>query len=127
MGVYDSQIAMAARLIRERGKPVSIIKLSTATTPDKPWEPTTPATTTIDGHAVFLNFNQKDLETQSKMAGASEIKASDRKVILSASELSDPPTTNDQLEDESGRWSIEWVQVLSPNGENIIYTLRVRQ
>lgn len=128
MGVYDSQVAMAERLIREKGKPVQIVR-QTTTLPDpsKPWEPGEPIEVLDDAYGVFLNFNQKDMETLSKMAGASEILSSDRKVLLAAAATNGSPTTNDKLRDASGDWAIEYVQVLSPNGENILYTLRVRK
>lgn len=128
MGVYDSQVALAERLIREKGKPVNVVRQVTTTPdPDKPWEAGTPSESLDDAYGVFLNFSGKDMETMSKMAGASEIQASDRKVLLAAAALSGAPTTNDKLRDATGDWSIEWVQVLAPNGENILYTLRVRQ
>lgn len=128
MGTYDRQIATAERLIREKGKPVQLVRQTTTIPdPDKPWEPGVPSESLDDAYGVFLNFNGNDMETISKMAGASEIKASDRKVLLAAAALSGAPTTDDKLRDSTGDWSIEWVQVLSPNGENILYTLRVRQ
>lgn len=128
MGVYDSQVATAERLIREKGKPVQIVRQTTTIPdPDKPWEPGVPVETLDDAYGVFLNFNQQDMETYSKMSGASEILASDRKVLLAAAALNGAPTTNDKLRDEDGDWSIEYAQVLAPNGEQILYTLRVRQ
>lgn len=127
MGTYDSQVALAERLIREKGKPVQIVRQTTVTDPDKPWEPGEPIEELDDAYGVFLNFTANDMATFGKMAGASEITASDRKVLLAAAVLSGAPTPNDKLRDESGDWSIETAQVLSPNGENILYTLRVRQ
>lgn len=127
MGIYDSQVALAERLIREKGKAVQVVRQATTTTPGKPWKAGAPNESLDDAYGVFLNFSQKYMETLSKMAGASEIQASDRKVLLAAAALSGAPTTNDKLRDETGDWSIEWVQVLSPNGQNILYTLRVRQ
>lgn len=128
MGTYDRQIATAERLIREKGKAVQVVRQTTSIPdPDKPWEPGTPGVSLDDAYGVFLNFNAKDMETMSKMAGASEVQASDRKVLLAAAALTGAPTTNDKLRDATGDWSIEWVQVLSPNGENILYTMRVRQ
>lgn len=128
MGVYDSQVALAERLIREKGKPVQIVRQTTTVPdPNKPWESGEAVETLDDAYGVFLNFNNQDMETISKMSGASEILASDRKVLLAAAATSGTPTTNDKLRDETGDWSIESVQVLSPNGENILYTLRARQ
>lgn len=126
MGVYDSQVALADRLIREKGKPVIVVR-QTTTTPVNPWEPGIPDELLDDAYGVFLNFSQKDMETMSKMDGASEIQASDRKVLVAAQTTIAPITINDKLRDESGDWAIEWVQILAPNGENILYTLRVRQ
>ena len=127
MGVYDSQVALAERLIREKGKAVQVVRQTTVTTPGKPWEPGVPDEALTDAYGVFLNFSQNDMETMSKMAGASEIQASDRKVLLAAAAAGAPPTTSDKLRDADGDWSIEWAQVLAPNGENILYTLRVRR
>lgn len=128
MGVYDRQIALAERLIREKGKPVQIIsKAATIPDADEPWKQGPSDDTSKSAYGVFLNFNQNDMETIGKMPGASEIQVGDRKVLLAASAAGNPPTVDDQLRDETGDWSIEWVQVLAPNGENILYTLRVRK
>lgn len=128
MGTYDRQVATAERLIREKGKAVKVVRQST-TLPDsnKPWEPGVPTETLTDAYGVFLNFNAQDMETMSKMAGASEVQSSDRKVLLAAAAAGAPLTTNDKLRDADGDWSIEWVQVLAPNGENILYTVRARR
>lgn len=128
MGTYDRQVATAERLIREKGKPVQVVRQSTTLPdPDRPWEPGEPVETFTDAYGVFLNFNAQDMETMSKMAGASEIQSSDRKVLLAAAAAGAPLTTNDKLRDADGDWSIEWVQVLAPNGENILYTVRARR
>lgn len=128
MGTYDRQVATAERLIREKGKPVQVVRqLTTLPDPDRPWEPGEPVETLTDAYGVFLNFNAQDMETMSKMAGASEIQSSDRKVLLAAAAAGAPLTTNDKLRDADGDWSIEWVQVLAPNGENILYTVRARR
>lgn len=127
MGTYDRQIATAERLIREKGKAVQVVRQTTVTDPAKPWEPGVPTEVLDDAYGVFLNFNRVDMETMVKMSGASEVQTSDRKVLLAAAAVSGVPTTNDKLRDADGDWSIEWVQVLSPNGENILYTLRVRR
>ena len=67
------------------------------------------------------------METQSATPGITEIQASDRKVLIAAAATTAPPKRTDMLRDETGDWSIEYVQELSPNGENILYTLRVRR
>lgn len=128
MGTYDRQVATAERLIREKGKPIQVVRQSTTLPdPDRPWEPGEPVETLTDAYGVFLNFNAADMETMSKMAGASEIQSSDRKVLLAAAAAGAPLTTNDKLRDADGDWSIEWVEVLAPNGENILYTVRARR
>ena len=128
MGTYDRQVATAERLIREKGKPVQVVRQTTTQPdPDQPWLPGEPTTTIDDAYGVFLNFNRKDMETLSKMQGASEIQVSDRKVLLAAAAVTASPTTTDLLRDEDGDWSIESVQELAPNGESILYTLRVRR
>lgn len=128
MGTYDRQAATAERLIREKGKPVQVVRQSTTLPdPDRPWEPGEPTETLTDAYGVFLNFNVQDMETMGKMAGASEVQSSDRKVLLAAAAAGAPLTTNDKLRDADGDWSIEWVQVLAPNGENILYTVRARR
>lgn len=127
MGVYDEDVAGAVVDIQEAGKPIQIVRQTTTTTPGKPWEPGVPSEVLEDSFAVFLNFNEKDAETFSKMEGASELSAADRKVLIAAGSLTSPPTTGDVLRDEAGDWSIEWVQALSPNGQDILYTLRARK
>jgi hypothetical protein len=123
MGTYDRQVALAERLIREKGKAVNIVRLVPAIG-SNPWDDGPPTEVLDPAFGVFLNFNQKDLETQSLMPSISEIQASDRKVLIAAASTTSPPTLTDMLRDESGDWSIKYVQELSPNGENILYTLR---
>ena len=97
MGAYDRQVATAERLIREKGKPVQVVRQSTTLPdPNRPWEPGEPVETLTDAHGVFLNFNAQDMETMSKMAGASEIQSSDRKVLLAAAAAGKPVRAEQQ-------------------------------
>lgn len=126
MGVYDRQVALAERLIREKGKALNIVRIVPVPGPN-PWDDDVPTEVLDPCYGVFLNFNQKDLETQSATPGISEVSASDRKVLIAAAATTAAPTRADVLRDADGDWSIEYVQALSPNGEQILYTVRARR
>lgn len=126
MGVYDSQIALAERLISEKGKEVQLVRRTVVVPdPSKPWETGTSTEVITNVHAVFLNFNQKDLETQHRMYG--EIEVGDRKVLIAAAATGGPISIKDVLRDGATEYTIEYVQVISPNGEDILYTARARK
>lgn len=127
MGTYDLQIGVAASLIRQQGKQVLLVRhVNASPDPNQPWNTDTTSTVTESVYAVFLNLNIKDAETQSYMKGT-EILAGDRKVLIAGNATNAPPSLKDELLDGSVRWSIESVQELAPNGEQILYTLRVRR
>lgn len=126
MGVYDEDIASALEMIAEAGKPVVLVRLSTASPPTEPWDNAgDPVETLEPTRAVFLDFNLQDARARKAMKGAPEIDASHRKVLIPAAELSGLPTTHDVLRDEEGDWAILYAQNLSPNGQDILYTLQV--
>lgn len=130
MGVYDSFIALAERLIREKGKPITVIFQDTIQN-IRPWQTDGVAQLEVGSRGVFLNFNQEDRETWNAQPGAPEVDQSDRKVLIAPASHSElrlnSPKRKDIIRDETGDWAIEYVQVIAPNGENILYTLRVRR
>lgn len=127
MGVYDPQVATALRLIREKGKVVSLVR-KTNTTPDntQPWNTGAPTEVVESVSAVFLTLNNKDMEVQHYVQGT-EIHASDRKVLIAGGATATPPKLGDVLRDGTVEWAIQSVVELAPNGEQILYTLRVRR
>lgn len=125
MGVYDEDIASALEMIAEAGKPVVLVRPAESAPPAQPWDNGTPAEVLEPAVAVFLNFSSKDVATRVGMAGAPEIDASHRKVLMPASPLTSPPTTHDVVRDETGDWAIVYVNTLSPNGQDILHTLQV--
>ena len=127
MGVYDSQIALAERLIRERGQAVQLVRQTSQTSIDKPWDAVAPLVVLDPVHAVLLPLSLKDVETAHKMAGAPEIQVGDQKALVAAASTTSPPRVNDKLRIAGIDFSITYCQTLAPNGEQILYTMRVRQ
>lgn len=128
MGVYDSQVALALRLIQEKGKAITLQQVNTIVPDDaKPWETSAETPDPIVMRAVFLNFNHQDVETHHRM-GDTEIDAGDVKALVAADPaIAYVPSVGDNITDEETTYSIEWVQVLAPNGQKILFTLRLRK
>lgn len=127
MGKYDDEVASAEADIREAGALVTLIR-TTTTAGANDWDNGVPGEVEVpDVPAVFLNFN--DQESQTQRLNDNDMRASDRKVLIPAGYLNyDPPDVDDILEEVGGtRWTIKWVQELSPDGQDILYTLRARR
>ena len=124
MGTYDRQVATALRLIREKGKAVQLKRVTANPQAAMPWRADAPTEALEAVHVVVLPFTQKDAETQGYRLD-SEVHKKVRKVLLAGASLSAPPALQDQLVDGAETWDIAYVQELAPNGEQILYTMRV--
>lgn len=125
MSDHSDFIALAQELIAEEGRAITVQQLG-ATPADnaKPWQgPATPTVTTdADVFGVFLPVSSlQDLGFKSEDDDL--IKRADQVILV-------PPTTVDlrdmhQVLDKSVVWKIEWVQVLEPGDQVILYAFGV--
>lgn len=123
MGLYDEEVALAYELIAESGDVVTLRSFATATPVDstKPWRVGDPSKSDQTGvPAVFLNYQQKYIDGE-------VIKRGDKQVLIPAENLTAIPNIGDQLIQGSQVWTIKNIEPLSPSGQDILYTLQVRQ
>lgn len=127
MGTYDSQRALAQRLIQAKGCEVTFIRVTPVADGTNEWDNADPNEVAVSGvQAVFLNFNAKDMETLHRL-GETDINTTDRKILIAATRLGGTaPKIGDFVDDGSIKWRVMWLQNISPNGEDILYTVRGR-
>lgn len=122
MGKYDAQVALAKRLLEKYGEKAKLVRSTPGAPADplKPWEPGTPAVTSRNVSAVYLNHSVLRRET---LAKEGEIFA-----IVAASDLKvAPDPTIDHLLRASGtRYAIEKSEPLDPSGQAIIYEITAK-
>ena len=126
MGVYDRQIATAKRLIAAKGRTCVWRTLDEAAPADetKPWKKGEETTTDNAAKIVFLPDTRSNLAFLQTLTDQ-PINVGDDYGIMAAVDF--VPTTRAEIYDESGATllrGIKSVDVLAPNGEVILYTLR---
>lgn len=128
MATYDRQVALALRLIREKGGPAVYVEMQPQEG-DNPWDPadSVPVEHTVD--AVFLNYNLK--ESGETHVDGSLVLQGDKKVLVAGAALASRVKINGELhrtvDGETEKWKIVNNKLLDPNGQRILYTLQVRQ
>lgn len=124
MAQFDTAIATAKRLIEKFGETSTHRRHEDGSPPDpnQPWNPGTETEVDTPVSAVWLNYDQKRVDGQL-------IKIGDQEVLIPGSDLSaaPDPETDLMLRASGEQWSIQSVDVLSPNGQRILYTLHCRQ
>lgn len=122
MARFDSAIALAQKLIKKNGQTVTLRGFTAGAAPDpaKPWKPG--ANTPVDqpAVAVFLNYEQKYVDGDTVRVG-------DQLVFMPASGLTSSPEVEGLVLRGSEQWKIITIKPLSPNGQQIMYELQVRQ
>lgn len=125
MGEYDSAIALAKRLLKKKGQPVTLRSLTAAPAPDpsKPWYPGANAPTDWTVDAVFLGYEQKYIDGE-------QVQMGDQQVYMPAFDTSGAAI----LPEEEGlvirgaeTWKIVALKPLNPAGDPVMYELQVRQ
>jgi hypothetical protein len=121
MGQYDSQIALAKKLIAKYGQKVTL-KIFTTTIPDpnSPWKPGAPGEALQEADGVFLRYEQSNIDGELIQSG-------DQKVLIPSEGLVIDPDVQGQVIRGSETWKIVKVSALNPNGQTILYTVQVRR
>lgn len=120
MARFDSAIAVATKLIEKNGE-VSKFVRSTPVAGSAPWEPAKPKVKTTDVRAVWLN--------RSILRAEALAKAGEAYVLISGASLDVPPdpTTDAMIRADKARYAIMHSEVLDPNGQLVLYELRVKK
>lgn len=125
MGQFDGEIQTALELIRENGE---LARLTVLTTTDgaNEWDAGVPTEATADAHMVFLNF--KGNNSGETYWNGTLVQQGDKKVLLAASGLAVEPNIHALITRADGTvWKVQNLQRLDPNGQQILYTMQVRQ
>jgi len=126
MGTFDWAVKLAEELIAKNGEAVVITRHETVVDPAKPHLPAADAPTTVDGRAVFLNYNTQ--EAGKTYAPGSEILRDDKKVLLAASsQLSDVGLNGTITRADGTIFRVIKVKQLDPSGQKILYEVQARR
>lgn len=122
MSRFDSQIALAQRLLALNGKTVTVRRYTqpSPADPDKPWRVGDPTTSDQTCPAVILDYPPDFVESWSLQRG-------DKILLIAGGDLADTPKIQDQVIIDEEYWSIQHLSTLAPNGQLILHTLQVRK
>lgn len=126
MGEYDSALAIALRLIKKKGRAVTLRQFSDAPVPDanRPWRVGQPTTTELSGYAVLLDFGS----VGERYMPGTEVQVGDKLVLMPASGLAATPQLRDVLVFGAEEpWAIVTVQTLEPGGVPVLHSMQVRR
>lgn len=121
MGQFDRQIATALRLIKKNGQPVKWRQIPT-TEPDplKPWKPVggAPVDRTVD-----ICFLPLDLQNKEFLASLGNTEAAVGSFYGLMGAVSFTPNIKDVVLRDGVLLEIASIDLLSPNGQAILYTV----
>jgi len=123
MGVFDRQIATAKRLIAKNGQLVQWhVPQAGAANPLTPWKPTAPGTdVSHDVRIVFLPASRVNYELIRALANAPDIVGGKSYGLMAAVDFE--PAKTHYVMRNGVQYRIEYIDILSPNGEKILYTI----
>lgn len=125
MGQFDDEILMAVELIAENGENATLTVMTTTDGAD-PWDPGVPGEQDATARMVFLNFKGKD--NGETYWNGMLVHAGDKKVLLAAGATALAPNINALITRADGtKWKVVNMTRLDPNGQQILYTMQVRQ
>lgn len=129
---FERQIDLAARLIKKYGGPVVLHVTTNVPVAGKPWDTSAPQADEqlIPTSGVFLTFSR--LQYGQTFANGDVIHASDRRMLVAAKGMAFKPNLKGYVvrtltDGSTENWSIEGIDPLEPNGEQIMYSMQVRQ
>lgn len=125
MGEYDSSVALAKRLIKKKGQPVTLKTFANTppADPDPPWKSGDNVPTLQTVNAVFLDYEQKYIDGEF-------IRSGDQRVFAPSTDTAEvpiSPTLNGLILRGSQIWKIVGIKPLNPNGQSILFEIQVRQ
>lgn len=126
MGEYDSALALALRLIKKKGRAVTLRQYGDAPVPDvnKPWRVGQATPTDLPAYGVLLDFGDMG---EHYMPGT-EVQVGDKLVLMPASGLAVRPQLRDTLQfGAEDPWAIVTVQTLEPGGVPVLHSMQVRR
>lgn len=127
MADYTKFVKLATRLITAKGRSITLQRLSDSVAdPDKPWlgngEPT--ITAEVTAPAVFVPHMGSDL---GMVVANPELLSTVDQVALVAPVQEGLELMNQILDTDGQVWRIEWVQVLKPAEQTVLYVVGVKR
>lgn len=122
MARFDRQIKTALRLIAKNGQAVKwrVIDDPTPTDPNKPWEPGPATPDDKDVTICFLPIDRQTMETFNFIKGTEVTKGSAMGLM---GQVNFDPNIKDVVIRDGKELRIASLDVLSPNGQKILYTV----
>lgn len=125
MGQFDGEIQTAVELIKENGE-LATLTVITTTDGANPWDAGVPTEQTDESPMVFLNF--KGSNSGETYWNGMLVQQGDKKVLLAAAATALAPNLNALITRADGtKWKVVNLTRLDPNGQQILYTMQVRQ
>jgi len=126
MGQFDRQIQTALRLIKKNGQQVQWLKTTEAILDtDQPWLPVGTGTTTYTPYICFLPLDLQGRKFLMSLGVAPEIAVGSYYGLMGA--VNFEPSKEDQIIRDGKPLSIESIDLLSPNGQKILWTIIVNK
>ena len=123
MAQFDRQVQTALKLIAKNGQSVKwrVVRDGAPVDSSQPWKPTQPATPVEhDVTICFLTVDKDTYETLSYMAGG-EVPMGAVMGLMGA--VNFEPSLKDVVIRDGKELRLENIDVLSPNGQTILYTV----
>lgn len=120
MGTYDRAVATAKRLIAKSGRSVDLVLFQDGAPGDanQPWRQGAFTESSQSAKAVFLSTSTK--------TDKDSVPAEERMVLIAASGLTNKPFPKGEIRVASDdRWRILSVEPVSPDGQDILYKVKV--
>mgnify|MGYP007062685020 CR=1 FL=1 len=125
VGQFDDEIRTTVELIAENGENATLTVMTT-TDGDDPWDPGIPGEQNETARMVFLNF--KGSTSGETYCNGLLVQQGDKKVLLAAGATALAPNLNALITRADGtKWKVVNLTRLDPNGQQILYTMQVRQ
>lgn len=124
MARFDRQIQTALRLIKKNGKLVKWRQPQSLDDAAEPWKVTPAAPVDRDVYICFLPVNKENREFISYLRGNNEVKIG--AVVGLMGNVSFEPSTEDIVIRGSETLQIFNIDLLSPNGQKILYTVEFK-
>jgi len=129
MARFDSAIALANKLILKNGIAATLRTFTDAAPPDptKPHRPGAVTTTDQSVVVVFLPLGPDNrVDGTSDYVEDTHTHKEQNRVFMGTSGVTTAPTLKDKIIVGTKQWAIEAIRVLSPNGQDILYEILVR-
>ncbi len=125
MARFDRQIATAQRLIKKNGQLVTWrpIENGDPANPDKPWRPSLKASKDNSVYICFLPITREGAETFTFLSGSL---VPDGSICGLMGAVDFEPNLKDVVIRNGVEFRMETLDILAPNGQAILYTMRFK-